>query len=66
MSEPWWASYEAGGSVEVIYDPERPDDARIDRFAEIWFAPLMLWAVGAGAMLIPPLTMWRHARSGRS
>ena len=60
------ANYQAGDTVAVIYDPAQPQNARMDTFVEIWFAPLMLWLVGGGAVLIPPLTIWRYLRSGRA
>ena len=62
-AKPPWADYVSGGRVDVVYDPMRPEDARIDTFAEIWFAPLMLWLIGGSALLIPPFTIWRHLRS---
>lgn len=62
-TSPPWADYRAGGKVAVIYDPQQPENARIDTFAEIWFAPLLLWIVGGAAMLIPPWTIWRYVRS---
>ena len=61
----WWSDYQAGQSVAVVFDPADPQQAAADSYAEIWFAPLLCWIVGAGAVLIPPYTMWRHYRAGQ-
>ncbi|MGA7305587.1 MAG: DUF3592 domain-containing protein [Rhodothermales bacterium] len=62
-TNPPWADRRAGGKITVIYDPLNPENARIDTFAEIWFAPLLLWAIGVAAILIPSLTIWRYVRT---
>lgn len=51
---------EAGERVEIIYDPKKPEHAIINTFAELWFAPLLLWAVGVGFIIVPPFTILRH------
>jgi len=51
---------ESGEQVEVIYDPNNPEHAVINTFAELWFGPLLLWVVGAGFIFIPPFTIWRY------
>ncbi len=50
----------SGEPIEVIYDPDNPEHAVINTFAELWFAPLLLWLIGAGFVLGPPFTIWRH------
>jgi hypothetical protein len=52
----------SGGNIEVIYDPDKPEHAVINTFAELWFAPLIMWIVGSGFVLGPPFTIWRHYR----
>jgi hypothetical protein len=47
-----------GDPVRVLYNPADPTLARVDSFMGMWFAPMMFWMVGAGAMLIPLLTIW--------
>jgi hypothetical protein len=65
IAEPFWSDYRVGKGVSVVYDPEHPEAARIDTWAELWFAPFLLWLVGAGAILIPPFTVYRHLREQR-
>lgn len=48
-----------GDTVDVLYDPEDPTDARVDSFMGLWFAATMLWVVGGGAVLAPLLTFWQ-------
>ena len=55
----------AGETVEVIYDPQNPEKAVLNTFAELWFAPLLAWIIGIGFVLGPPFTIWRHYRSRR-
>jgi predicted membrane protein len=50
----------SGENVEVIYDPDNPEHAVINTFAELWFAPLIMWLVGVGFVLGPPFTIWRY------
>jgi hypothetical protein len=65
------APFKVGDRADVLYPPGRPDEARIARFSELYFLPLML-GVTAGAQLIgalfflfavPRLARWR-ARKG--
>jgi len=53
---------ESGERVEVIYDPNNPEHAVINTFAELWFAPLLLWVIGAGFIIVPPFTIWKYYR----
>lgn len=39
--------YEPGASVRVLYDPERPHDARIRSFNELWLLPILLGGLGS-------------------
>jgi len=38
--------FDIGERVAVLYDPANPNDARIDAFFQLWFAPLMLGILG--------------------
>jgi len=38
--------YNKGDSVVVLYDPARPDDARIHSFANVWLVAFILGFVG--------------------
>jgi hypothetical protein len=40
------APYELGERVEVIYDPQNPHQAQINRFVNLWFYTLMLLFFG--------------------
>jgi len=40
------AAFDVGEGVKVLYDPERPGDARIDTFFQLWFLPLLLGGMG--------------------
>jgi len=48
-----------GDKVRVLYHPNDPENARVDSFMGLWFAATMLWIVGGGAVVIPPLTLWQ-------
>ncbi len=51
-----------GDPIEIIYDPNNPENAVINTFAELWFVPLLFWIVGVGFIVVPPFTIWRHYR----
>lgn len=40
-----------GHTVNVLYDPNKPDKARINSFATLYLAPIILLVVGAGLVL---------------
>ena len=63
IAERFWTNYQMSQAVTVIYDPEKPYDARINELAEIRFAPAIFFLIGLGAALIPTYTIWRHHRS---
>jgi hypothetical protein len=48
-----------GDAVRVLYYPDDPKGARVDSFMGLWFGATMLIAVGAGAFIVPLLTMWQ-------
>ncbi len=51
---------DSGDPVEVVYDPKNPSDAKINTFAELWFAPLILLVIGAAFIFFPPFTIWKY------
>lgn len=40
------ASYDRGESVSVLYDPSDPDNAEINSFMALWFAPIVVGFMG--------------------
>ena len=56
---------ESGEQVEIIYDPLNPKNAVINTFAELWFGPLLTWAIGIGFIFVPPFTIWKHYKKQR-
>ena len=40
------ASYQPGETVEVLYDPAKPSDARIRSFSQLYILPLVLLLIG--------------------
>src|SRR5687767_13322061 len=38
-------SHREGDAVTVLYEPERPSNAKIDSFMDLWFGPLMVGGV---------------------
>ena len=63
VAERFWTNYQRGKAVIVVYDPEFPENARINELAVLWFAPAVLFLTGLGATLIPPYTIWRRYSS---
>ncbi|NOY69315.1 MAG: DUF3592 domain-containing protein [Deltaproteobacteria bacterium] len=53
-------SYKPGENVEVVYDPHDPSNAKVNAFAEFWFAPLLLLFIGAAFIFFPPFTIWKY------
>jgi hypothetical protein len=46
------ARYAAGETVRVFYDPEKPDDAMIGNFIQLWMNSLVLGAVSVVSFLV--------------
>jgi len=40
------AAFDVGEGVNVLYDPDRPGEARINTFFQLWFLPLLLAGMG--------------------
>ncbi|WP_246562900.1 DUF3592 domain-containing protein [Bradyrhizobium liaoningense] len=49
-------SYSDGERVKIVYDPRRPEDARLMSFLTLWISPFLLCAAGlmfsGGAILV--------------
>ena len=56
--------YRIGDQVPVVYRKSNPTSARIDRFAENWFAPTLLSAFGLAALVSMPIyKKWHELRA---
>jgi hypothetical protein len=53
------ADYELGMSVEVIFEPDKPQNARIYSWKRFWLAPTIFVLVGVLPFLIAALIMRR-------
>jgi len=63
-----WSSsqdHAVGDRVRVFYDPERPSDALIDSFMELWFWALFFAAIGIPACLVALIMLYRGATGRR-
>ena len=58
-------SWRLGGPVRVLYQPDRPENAHIDSFAQLWMLPVVVGVVGAAFSTIPVLSLIRRFRSDR-
>jgi Protein of unknown function (DUF3592) len=56
-------SWRLGGPVRVLYQPDRPENARIDSFAQLWMLQVVVGVVGAAFSTIPVLVLIRRFRS---
>jgi hypothetical protein len=52
LSGSYPAAYKVGDSVAVIYQPDKPDNAEIESFLNIWIWPIALAGFGAFDLLI--------------
>jgi hypothetical protein len=58
------ASFRVNDAVQVYYNPENPDNARINSFGELWLLPLIFGSLGVVFSLvgIGPFVWQRHVR----
>jgi hypothetical protein len=56
-------SWRLGGSVLVLYQPDHPENAHIDSFAQLWMLQVVVGVVGAAFSTIPVLILIRRFRS---
>lgn len=47
MAHSYPSRYRVGDPVRVLYHPDRPHDARIRSFTDLWLLPLILGGLGA-------------------
>jgi hypothetical protein len=45
-------AYAIGATVDVLYDPISPEQARLNRFGDLWGIPLALTSIGAVLVVI--------------
>jgi hypothetical protein len=45
-------SYQIGETVPVLYLPDEPDKATIDKFSHLWLGPILLGCVGLFGLLV--------------
>lgn len=59
-------AYAAGDKVVVLYEPERPSEARIDDWMSWWFAPTLLGGLGTVFTILGGAFLWSgwRARQG--
>jgi hypothetical protein len=46
------AGYEVGQTVQILYDPERPDQARLSKPGNLYFMPMLFGGMGALSVLL--------------
>jgi hypothetical protein len=58
------SAYRFGQHLQVLYQPDHPDGARIDAFAPLWTLPLLTGVVGAAFSIVPAIVVvnWRRQR----
>lgn len=63
--------YSEGDRVRILYDPARPEWARIDDFADLWLRPVFLAGVGSILTLLGTASLhsrhkygWERTRRG--
>lgn len=57
-----WAEHERGDTVTVLYAPNDPAHAEIQTFYQQWAFQLIMAVIGICFVLVPPYTLWRHAK----
>ncbi len=55
-------SFSEGDHVDVLYDPEKPEGARIGTFWQLWGEPFLLAVVGGVALVVAVARRRREAR----
>ena len=64
-------AYQRGDSVEILYDPDATQKARIDSFAALWFWSIFCAAMGVGDLIVGGGCVFagrmisRHIRRGK-
>jgi hypothetical protein len=57
------STWQLGGRVRVLYQEDRPENAHIDSFWQLWMPQFVLGIVGGGFSVIPLLIFLRRPRS---
>ena len=58
------SAYRIGQHLQVLYQTDHPDGARVDAFAPLWTLPLVTGVVGAAFSIVPAFVVasWRRRR----
>jgi hypothetical protein len=56
------STWQLGGHVRVLYQEDRPENARIDTFWQLWMPQFVLGIVGGGFSVIPLLVFLGRRR----
>lgn len=56
--------YSAGDKVRILYDPDRPEEARIDDFTDLWLRPIFLAGVGLILAVFGAASLHTHIKYG--
>lgn len=46
------AGYQVGQTVQILYDPQNPDQARMSKSGSLYFTPILLGGMGAVSVLL--------------
>jgi hypothetical protein len=57
--------FKIGQSVGIFYDPDKPSDARIDTFAQLWLVPLILLLAGTLICIVGTIVVLASIRQSR-
>jgi Protein of unknown function (DUF3592) len=57
------SAWQLGGRIRVLYQEDRPENAHIDSFWQLWMPQFVLGIVGGGFSLIPLLIFIGRRRS---
>jgi hypothetical protein len=57
--------FKIGQSVGIFYDPDKPSDARIDTFAQLWLVPLLLFVAGILICIVGAIVVLASIRQNR-
>ena len=60
------AAYRVGEQLPVVYRPEYPEQARVNRLFDLWFTPFVFVLMGIGFSLLPLLyarAVWRQGHA---
>ncbi len=62
----WPQAYRVGDVVSILYDPDRPGEAKVDSFYARWAEPLLFSGIGLTFLLVGIGLLWSSWRRWRS